>query len=523
MVDRKILSSWIVVIGILMCGTVLFTNAYDQALTPRHLIWCAIVIVLILCTDEIRIGRIHIFAFGYLFFVLLSGVFAINRSEWVYASSRAVLAVTYLSIVKIDQKLLTKAMILLGVFFTIFFWYDYYNVGSFHICRGLMRQKNYWSAAHFFVIPFCYNAITKGYWKKLSISVLISMLVNIVLLGARSVQLAVIVSAFFVYLWHKDMRKFIGFSATACIVSLIIVSYLKSDVSGGQLIHYPKHYLPIVFEDFLRRISLASLQQRIGQWQATLYMIKDNSFGVGAGNWWIMFPKFAAGFVYPGLFTEITFRHPHNNFIWIWAEIGLGVLFYIGMIFYAIKKADRFLIIALSGFVVVACFSALHERPFATLMLMTFIAMACEMKTYKQPKIVLPVLIFVMVVFGFRYRSSVWNKRMRSFLTPVATVKLCEGYSPFSTLTHVGIPWMWWKGISLKQLKRYEESIPLLKKSYEHNPYNTDVLNGIGMAYGFEKDFYLAEFYLRRSLKICPDNEDAKTNLKLVNKVKNNG
>jgi tetratricopeptide (TPR) repeat protein len=247
-------------------------------------------------------------------------------------------------------------------------------------------------------------------------------------------------------------------------------------------------------------------------------MIEANPMGVGAGNWWIMFPEYADDFYYKDLFTRIIFRHPHNNFVWIASEIGIGVVFYIGMFLYALKHASKYLAIGLLGGMVIACFSALHERPFATLMLMTFIALACPMKSYKQPKLWVTVVIFCIVVFGFRYRSATWNRKMRGNLKPDVAINLCEGDSPFSSLTHVGLPWAWWEGMSYFELKRYNEAIPLLKRAQLQNPYNIYARNGAGIAYGIEGRRGKSAMFFAKAIEICPEFEDAKVNLKKLNR-----
>ena len=87
--------------------------------------------------------------------------------------------------------------------------------------------------------------------------------------------------------------------------------------------------MPIVFDLKLYRLALSvlgivmliargnfiSLSYRFEQWKFTSRMILDKPLGVGAGNWWIVFPKYTQGITYPGAFIKETYRFPNNDFM----------------------------------------------------------------------------------------------------------------------------------------------------------------------------------------------------------------
>ncbi len=484
------LKRWILPIGVILCGTVLAPMAYDKALTSRHLIWCAMTIALVLCTKRIRVGKIHVFALGYLFFVLLSGMFAINKSEWLYWLLRVVLVVSYLSVVEIDKKLLTKAMIVLGMIFIGYFWYDYFNVRELSGCRGLMMQRNTWAAAHFFIIPFCYYAIQERFWRKLSLLVMLAMATNIILLSSRSSMLALVVSVFVVLLTKN--RLYVVSITTVCVVSIL---YFYGD----------------------RILRDDSIYTRLIQWKPTLKMIVDNPLGVGAGNWWIEFPHYAPDIDYAQAYDRETFRFPHNDFLWIWAEVGVGGLVcYLGMFCYSLycawKEKAVYLLVGLLGYMSIAFFSAPRARPFASLILITFIAMACPMRSIQQPRILLTFLIFAMIVFGFRFRSSCWDKKLKSAKTISQRVEATRGFSVFSTLLNNSQPWHWVRGVMSLEMNKRSLAIEQLEKAYEYNPYSIFVLNGMGLARQFEGNNKQANTFFDKALEICPDFEAAKIN-----------
>ena len=477
---------WLLSICIVLCAVTMIPELYDRVSMPRHIAWCAMTLLMVLCTRKVQVGKVHIFAIGFLICALFSGIFAVNKSEWVYSVLRIVLMISFLSVIVIDEKLLAKTMILLGIVFTVYFWWELYYVGDLVEVRGLMRQKNWWAAAHFFVLPFCYYAHEKKFWR-ISYLVAISMVLNIILLHSRTAMLGVVVCVVFL-LAYKRMWKTILISAIGIVLSTIWVE-----------------------------VSTLSLFYRYEQWYYTLGMIKDYPLGVGAGNWWIMFPKYAIGITHPGAFYKEMYRFPHNDFIWICAEIGfVGLICYIGMLAMAFRKKYIYVVLGLMGHAVMSCFTALYERPFSTMMLIIFIAIACNRQPVNQPRILISLLIFILVVFGFRCKASYWNKRLKiDYRNMDYSVR---GYSPFSTLTSNGVPWKFFSGVLNFEDKRIPLAIRQLDLSYKHNPHSVFAINGKGLSCVMQGATLTAKDYFQEAVVMCPDFVEARENLERVTK-----
>lgn len=485
-IDVADIKKWVTVVGIVLCGTFLAIPSYDRVLTSRHLIWCALAIVLVACSKSIKVNK---FAVLYLLLVLTSCMFAINISEWIYSALRATLFVVFLSVIEIDRKVLAKTMVSLGVIFTVYFWFDYTQVGSFSVCRGLMRQRNFWAAAQFFIIPFCYYAFQNNTWKKVSVLVAVSMIANILLLQSRSAMLALLVSSLIV------CRKRYSIIITSIVIGVLVI--LMWD----------------------RITDSSSLDLRFKQWRYTATMIQENPFGVGAGNWWIVFPNYARGII-----TSLkAFRHPHNDFIWLTAEIGiLGGACYIAMfataIYSAVKSKERWLVMALAGCVVIASFTTSHERAFASMIAALLISMAYKGFTVKSSKLIIIPLVFTMIVFGCRYRSSCYNKKLRTVVGWSSAHLYMNGRTVFSTLTHCGLPYYWWEATVYMKEGNTEKAIPLFEKAFKDNPYNVHVINGMGIRCALVGDVEGAKGHFNHALRICPKFEDVKKNLEKVSK-----
>ncbi len=470
------------VLCILLCAVAMVPCLYDKTLQPRNIVWGLTVITLLFCTKDIKIGPPLYFGLGLLFFTVLSGANAINKSEWLYFTLRLTMVLTYISVVRIDVKSLTKAMLFLGCVFTAYFWYQYSQVGRFDHCSGLTRQKNYWAAAHFFVLPFCYNAIKERYWVKLAWLICVSMLLNILLLGTKSAILAVVVTSFFV-----DKRLF------AVLVSLTLV---------GGFVH--------------RDLIAETMHLRWIHWKPTMAMALENPFGVGAGNWWINFPTYAPDIQYPNAYEKVHFRFPHNDYLWILAETGIaGMLCFLGMLLAAIKFAweKKFIVIGIVGYMVICFFSAPRMRVFSLLIFSTFISMSFTGIRIKQPRILITIAVLALVVFGFRLRGSYYNKVMDVCVKAKTELKIADtikGYSVFSTMTYTGFPYEWCYGISWLGINDQIACL-YLEKAYAVNPGNIFVIDGMGIAQALQGKESVR--YFKEALRIKPSYKGAQEDL----------
>lgn len=132
--------------------------------------------------------------------------------------------------------------------------------------------------------------------------------------------------------------------------------------------------------------SVSSLVQaggdrgRLQIWDHTLDMIAEHPLvGVGVGNWSVYYPHYDRGDV---VGIGVAPRRPHNDFLWIWAELGLiGLLIYVWLLVIVAKRVWQQLqaqrmevlpalfaglgLLALLGH---SCFSFPREQPIAVFM-----------------------------------------------------------------------------------------------------------------------------------------------------------
>lgn len=492
------IGTWIFVVGLVLCATLRWPKSVlEYACMSRHIAWALMTLMLLIYYKQIRLGTIHIFAFGYLLFVLLSGTRAANKAEWLWWSLRCVLVVTFLSVVVVEKRPLAKLMIVLGIIFTVYFWYEYYQKGEFEPMRGLMRQKNWWSAAHFFVIPFCYYAIKEKFWRKISILLMAIMIVHIVLLRSRSVMCALFVTGLIALYYQKGLKKklFVGYIIFACTC------------------------LAVLFHGKI--LDSQSAKWRLDQWLPTLSMIKENPAGVGVGNWKIMFPAYAPDIDFPGAYTEATYNFPHNDWLWIWSETGPGILFYIGMFICALwyARKEPWLVMALLGYMTIACFTALRERPFPSIMLMVLFVVACpRKKIIRHNEIPIILMVLVLVVLGFRARASYYDKIIvnKKFGWDIKRMAAAEAHTPFTNLCYAGRPYYLYQGRANFLLGDKRVSASQFTRAFAYNPYNVHALNGMGVSCLIRGDRESAKRFFKIALEIAPHFEEAKKSLESI-------
>jgi O-antigen ligase len=130
-----------------------------------------------------------------------------------------------------------------------------------------------------------------------------------------------------------------------------------------------------------------SVQHRLNMWSNTLEMIKASPIlGAGAGNWHIAYPLYDGGDI---IWKKQAPRRPHNDFVWIIAELGLvGSFLYLWLlsavflvIWRLLKTQNRarvrhplFIGMSLIAILGHALFSFPRERIAVTLLFWTLIA-----------------------------------------------------------------------------------------------------------------------------------------------------
>ena len=499
-INLKKIENWILVIGAVLCGTILTKDAFDFALTSRHIIWCGFVMLLLACLfirkPDISFSSIPVMLIILLLFECLSGFQAVNKSEWLYVILKtSLMAISVFVFVPIDKKHLIRALVILGAVYFCIAQYEFLST-PYVDSKGIFCNRNPWAIAHFLIIPFCFM---EKKWKWFARVVAIGLIVNLFLLMTRSALLGFAVFLAAVLVLDKRFRKYI-FGSIGIFVFVIIC--LRMD----------------------RFVNLESLGQRKEIWTATLQMISDNPYGIGAGNWWLAIFPYLKDVNLPNAFTSGIFRHPHNDFLWVFAESGFfGILAFLGLFGFAIRRALKsniFLAAGLLGCMAIMCFTSfLRERAFLSLILCIMLSMTMENNgiSFKSSRSFFVVCLIILSVFMidlyYRHRALCFQTQLFKS-NKWETALENGGFSVFSTLSFDGIPWYWYLGTA--KMMQNQDAFEEFKTAYKYSPSNIHVLNDLGVSYAIREDLVNAEKYFSEALKINPNFNNAKINLGIM-------
>ncbi len=294
-------------------------------------------------------------------------------------------------------------------------------------------------------------------------------------------------------------------------------------------------------------LPASSIQERVVLWQKTIVMIKDNSFwGVGGGNWRILFPNYGMEGLYRAELNDIVFNRPHNDFLWIWSEFGLiALLAFLAFLFWTIhlglrtsasnpshRIAIHAAIAGILGFMIIASFDFPKERVEHVIALATLVAVILslskprELYSLKVPPIALPLFVLIVTCpLGYvglkRFNSE---QSIRNILAAkqqgnnqLILQEVSKVDTSFIQLDDNALPVVWYEGIAYFNIGDMKTATRKFKRAYELNPYNFNVVNNAGTSYLTEQDYETAEQFFKEAIRINPRSIDPKLNLTLLN------
>jgi O-antigen ligase len=205
------------------------------------------------------------------------------------------------------------------------FFNDIYSI------TGTFSHKNLLASALMLSFPFVLAAwvLLKGSWSKVAMAIAIIMLIEMFVLRTRGVWLGLFGASLGTGLIlqikkQKDIK--------------VSRKWTLSLSAGGLLILVALFLSPQIKAGFT---SSSNVQKRLAFWENSMEMIQEHPItGVGGGNWKLLFPKYGLSEVDYSTMQGIThIQRPHNDFIWLWAELGpLGLLLYLSLFIFTFVK-----------------------------------------------------------------------------------------------------------------------------------------------------------------------------------------
>ncbi len=455
---------------------------------------------------------------------------------------------------------LVKSVIISAVIATIIGLYQYVNnvpgktgddlYMALYKVKGLMAHKNQFAISLLLMLPFSiYGTITlKRWWRGLAGLALLLILIDITIIQTRSVWIAVIFFALSVlilipvfYLKNNlkgfliKNKKAIGITAGAIVIVLVVTLIFVQQSGSFSLL---KEQASTTFST-----KSANAQHRIKMWDASLQLFEDHPWlGVGAGNWKIaVIPYYHLNF---GSKYQNWLR-PHNDYIWVLTEKGLaglllfltifGFVFYYGFkILFSEKDKNRLLITILmlsgiTGYMFASFFTFPLERISHQiyLVLMMAVIIALYFKPDKStggitlPRVVnLSILILALfsVYYAYTYVKSEYYVRKLYIANETGNqkkvIKYCDkAYSVFTNTDFNNVPIKMFRGLAQMKLNNLQQAYSDLKSAYKNFPYQTAVLNNLGIVASQLHKNEEAFEYFRQSLYLFPHYEKTLANL----------
>jgi len=504
---------------------------------------------------------------GYLFFSAISLTQALNITEGIFELTKISLSIVFLYIgtIILHQKedniiLLVKAIIITAIVLSIIGIGQYYQIAFDSIPGkrefvpyGTMANKNLFSSILLLSFPFVLFGVLHFYrnWRiTANLSVVLSTF-NMIIAQTRAVwvsgALAVIATTIFLIIFYRRFKisdeksKFCSKRILQIGIILVIVILFS---------------LPAIKESSVQReyvvnnVTITSVSERIKVWSKTLQIIGDHPmFGVGLGNWKIVFPKYGTTEMRSET-GRIHFQRPHNDYLWVLSEIGLfGLICYLSI----------FVIIIRYIFMIAIHSSNFNKKVFSILMFFGLISFLC-ISFFSYPKERITHLIFLMLimasVLSVYHKTSPIRKQISRFAGLFLTntilffllFSIVVGYSRLDAERHtvkalvarkadrlnvliseinqtesrfynmdpMATPLPWYRGVAYFSLDKIDEAFEDFKAAYKIHPYHIHVLNNLATCYELSGDHQNAVTYYHKVLEISPRFEDALINLSAV-------
>ena len=561
-------------IFLLLLPFVHFSFVIDPVLIPRQLYLSAFILVVVLllfAQKNLQFlpfkNPIYLAIGSYLLLALLSFYDNPFTSESHYVLSKQLVLFSFLivTIHSLYNKLITvnlivKACVGIGIIAIVGAYYHLIEktidgekiVRRVGLIKSFFANKNLLASVIFLCFPFFFMGLIQSKKvKTVAIVGIISALPMLLLLGTRTVFLAVLVFALVVLSYYLKNRfgirkRFIGL---ASILLLILIAFLYQSTKISE-IHDIKDKSTI--KQYIDRISNEKTWvSRTQFWDNSIAMWKENPIlGVGLGNWQVEFPKY--GLNQFGVFSIVngteTLQRPHNDFLNILCENGiLGLLVYIfifGWMYYQLfvlikGTTDKtrwnyiYLLAGLSGYIVISFFDFPMERIEHQIILMLFFAIITA-GYYSQKKmqpesemgknvlkyLVITISIYSIIVTSFRFKGEMETVKMYvakangQWEETLHHANKAENY--FYKVDLTSIPLAWYQGLASFNLNEKAESVTLFEKAYQIAPYQIQVLNNLAGSYNFQGDRQKAIKYYQKALEISTNFEEARLNLASV-------
>jgi tetratricopeptide (TPR) repeat protein len=264
--------------------------------------------------------------------------------------------------------------------------------------------------------------------------------------------------------------------------------------------------------------------------------------GVGAGNWQFNYTKYSISDVDNIVYNNISFQKPHNDFLWVFSELGIigfSLLLFV-MVLIAIKGIKilkesnspkvKLILSFFIGFLIISFFSFPKERIGHIILIMGGIALLLiEQKADKSQSVYLkkglPILLIIML--GFNLMFSFYRLKGQYYTTLLLQAKskgrtksiIKYGKKAKSILYKTDIlskPIDTYLGSAYHERNKVNKVRESSEMAYEIAPYDFEVLTNYGIVLLKTKDNVKAKSILNKSYEINRFYEPTLVNLAII-------
>ena len=548
------------------------SKTIDPVMTIRMLFLNFILLlvnIMIIC--RIRVYKEHFSIFrqfifyafaGYLLISALSLTQAINVSEGIFDLSKLIMFFALLiagtlmlnfnekNIILVCKTIIVISVIVAGIGMMQFFFNKMYFIPGASVVYSTFTNRNLFASILMISLSFSlYGYYTfSRFWSMISlVSICFDFFIFIVV-KTRSVMFGIIFSLvviFFVYLKNKQrLKKTLLSRKSAVLIGLIIIIIVLALLSLKS---------ENIRKTSIGRKDLSSpgtLNIRWKAWEKTVPMIAEYPWlGVGIGNWKIMLTKYGVS----GMKTEqgkYLYLRPHNDFIWVLAEIGVfGFLFFLAifvlLIYYLLKVISRstelndvlfslFLLFGICGYIIDSSFCFPKERIYHSVIFTLMISItAIKYNKYfparKSKKTAFPAVLMIfntlllsslLFYCYYRLKSEIhlyFSMQARRVMDHrVQITALSEIDTRLYNMSPTGIPIHWFRGIAFYELNQIELAFQDFSEAYQNHPHHIYILNNLASCYEIMGDHEKAIEFYNKVLNISPNFEESIINLSAV-------
>lgn len=423
------------------------------------------------------------------------------------------------------------------------------------IVTSNMANRNLYSSALFLTLPFGFWLLCNlsGKWRKWIILYLILAVVNSLMVQTRSVQLAfagggAIVLILFLIQRIPLLKVLRHRNLVVAVVGLMWI---------GAIVPVAMH--PGLIKAGLERSSgglnaenvddllQSSVNKRLHMWYHTSRMIEESSVsGKGLASWKLILPRY--GPISPEGQQGLRYaQRPHNDFLWVLSETGLGgyigfvslfllALCYLVLAYFETGRTELLAwLFALVGYLIISSFSFPKERIVHQFLLALILAFAV-IEFRKRNTLLFwkmsPLPVVILVIAGVTlssYTAYVSMKRMQGEAMTVEVYRASavsnpkkmvsaasEAINEYYTIDPASTPIPWYRGVGWYQQGNAIEAAEAFEEGVLYNPNHIPSFNNLGSTYVQLGQPEKAIEAYQEALKISPRFTEALCNLSAV-------